>query len=254
MHIYAHRGSSGTHPENTLAAFRHAASLPIHGVEFDVHLTKDGELVVIHDEKINRTSNGKGFVKDLTLAELKTYDFGVRFSKEFKGEKIPQLTEVLEIFSKTTHHINIELKTDVVAYDCIVEKTLQLVESMALQSRVVISSFNHDTLREVKKLAPHIETATLSMKEFANPFDYVHEIPADGLHISLRTARRPSTEKVVSQGVPVRVFTVNKVKHIDLLTKIGVQAIFTDFPEKVLAYLNENKLQQNIHRLLDRGK
>ena len=161
---------------------------------------------------------------------------------------------MLEIFSKTTHHINIELKTDVVAYDCIVEKTLQLVESMALQSRVVISSFNHDTLREVKKLAPHIETATLSMKEFANPFDYVHEIPADGLHISLRTARRPSTEKVVSQGVPVRVFTVNKVKHIDLLTKIGVQAIFTDFPEKVLAYLNENKLQQNIHRLLDRGK
>ena len=254
MHIYAHRGSSGTHPENTLAAFRHAASLPIHGVEFDVHLSKDGELVIIHDEKINRTSNGKGFVKDLTLAELREYDFGSWFSKEFKGEKIPHLAEVLEIFSSTTHHINIELKTDVISYDGIVKKVLQLVDSMALQSRVVISSFNHDTLREAKKLAPHIETATLSMKEFANPFDYVHAIPADGLHISLRTARRPSTEIVVNQGVPVRVFTVNKVKHIGLLTKIGVQAIFTDFPEKMLAYLNENKLQQNIHRLLDTRK
>lgn len=254
MHIYAHRGSSGTHPENTLAAFRHAASLPIHGVEFDVHLSKDGELVIIHDEKINRTSNGKGFVKDLTLAELREYDFGSWFSKEFKGEKIPHLAEVLEIFSNTTHHINIELKTDVISYDGIVKEVLQLVDSMALQSRVVISSFNHDTLREAKKLAPHIETATLSMKEFANPFDYVHAIPADALHISLRTARRPSTEKVVNQGVPVRVFTVNKVKYIELLRKIGVQAIFTDFPEKMLVYLNENKLQQNIHRLLDTGK
>lgn len=254
MYIYAHRGSSGTHPENTLAAFKHAASLPIHGVEFDVHLTKDGELVVIHDEKINRTSNGKGFVKDLTLAELRTYDFGSWFSIQFKDEKIPLLTEVLDVFSNTTQHINIELKTDVIAYEGIVEKVVQLVESMELQSRVVISSFNHDTIREVTQLAPHIETATLSMKEFADPFAYVHTIPADALHISLRTARRPSTAKVISQGIPVRVFTVNKVKHIAVLKNIGIHAIFTDFPEKMITYLDSNKFKQSIQRLLDKGK
>lgn len=107
MQIYAHRGSSGLYPENTLAAFLDAAQLQITGIELDVHLTKDHELVVIHDEMINRTSNGQGFVKDLTVDELKTYDFGIRFSKAFQGEKIPLLAEVLEIFSETNHLINI---------------------------------------------------------------------------------------------------------------------------------------------------
>ena len=254
MDIYAHRGSSGTHPENTLAAFQHAAKLPIQGVEFDVHLTKDGELVVIHDEKINRTSTGKGFIKDLTLEELRTYDFGSWFSQEFKGEKLPLLSEVLQVFSDKIHRINIELKTDVIAYEGIVEKTLELVESMGLESRIVISSFNHDTLREVKRLAPHIETATLSMKEFANPFEYVHTIPADALHLSLRTARRPSTAKVIRQGVPVRVFTVNQIKHLAPLKHIGVEAIFTDFPENMLTYLESNKFKQSILRLFKKRK
>lgn len=253
MYIYAHRGSSGTHPENTLAAFKHAATLPIYGVEFDVHLTKDGELVVIHDEKIDRTSNGKGFIKDLTLAELKTYDFGSWFSKEFHEEKIPSLSEVLDVFSTTNHHLNIELKTDVIAYEGIVRKVIQLLDERELQSRVVISSFNHDTLREVKQLAPQIETATLSMKEFKNPFDYVHAIPADALHISLKTAQRPSTEKVIRQGVPVRVFTVNQIKHLEHLTNIGVDAIFTDFPEKMNTYLYRNKFTRKIQRLFDKN-
>ena len=122
MKIYAHRGSSGTHPENTFAAFLDAAKLPIHGIEFDVHMTKDGELVVIHDEKIDRTSNGTGFVKDMTLAELRNYDFGSWFSYQFKGELIPTVYEVLQIFSETTHHLNIELKSDVINYPGMTEK------------------------------------------------------------------------------------------------------------------------------------
>ena len=111
MDIYAHRGSSGTHPENTIAAFTEAARLPVHGVEFDVHLTKDNELVVIHDETIDRTSNRTGFVKDMTLAELKSFDFGSWFSPNFNGQTIPTLYEVLQLFAHTTHHLNIELKS-----------------------------------------------------------------------------------------------------------------------------------------------
>ena len=128
MDIYAHRGSSGTHPENTLAAFREAARLPIYGVEFDVHLTKDGELVVIHDETIDRTSNGKGFVKDMTLAELRSFDFGSWFSDEFRGEPIPTLHEVLEVFSETSHHLNIELKSDIFPYEGMAEKVVAMVQ------------------------------------------------------------------------------------------------------------------------------
>jgi glycerophosphoryl diester phosphodiesterase len=238
MDIYAHRGSSGTHPENTLAAFHEAAKLPIYGVEFDVHLTKDGELIVIHDETIARTSDGKGFVKDMTLAELRSFDFGSWFSEEFRGEPIPTLHEVLEVFLKTSHHLNIELKSDVFPYAGMVEKVVAMVQKMKLDSRIVISSFDHEAIREVKKIAPHIETAALFMEVLVDPLDYLHTIPADALHISLPSAVRPSMRKAVDDGATVRVFTVNEEKYADALRKVGVTALFTDYPEKMMIYLD----------------
>src|SRR4051794_19058975 len=108
MKIIAHRGYSAKYPENTLAAFRACANLPIYGVEFDVHLTKDQQVVVIHDEAINRTSNGIGFIKDMTLQELRQFDYGGWFSEEFKGERIPTLQEVLNVFRGTDFRVNIE--------------------------------------------------------------------------------------------------------------------------------------------------
>lgn len=238
MDIYAHRGSSGTHPENSLAAFHEAARLPIYGVEFDVHLTKDGELVVIHDETIARTSDGKGFVKDMTLAELRSFDFGSWFSDEFRGELIPTLYEVLEIFSETSHHLNIELKSDIFPYEGMVGKVVAMVQKMKLDARVVISSFDHEAVRAVKKIAPHIETAALFMEVLVDPLDYMRTIPADALHISLPYAARPSMRKVVETGVAVRVFTVNEVKYAEALRKIGVTALFTDYPKKMMIHLN----------------
>ncbi|WP_172369462.1 glycerophosphodiester phosphodiesterase [Sporosarcina jiandibaonis] len=237
MKIYAHRGSSGTHPENTLAAFLDAAKLPIHGIELDVHMTKDGELVVIHDEKIDRTSNGKGFVQDMTLAELRNYDFGSWFSFKFKGEVIPTLYEVLEIYLETTHHLNIELKSDVINYPGMTEKVLDLIGNLNLDNRVVISSFNLDAIRTVKELAPHIETAALFMKPLNNPLDYVRAIPTDALHIKARAALRPSMREVYSEGIIVRVFTINTFKYLSALKEIGVDAIFTDYPEKLYEYM-----------------
>jgi glycerophosphoryl diester phosphodiesterase len=239
MDIYAHRGSSGTHPENTLAAFREAARLPIYGVEFDVHLTKDGELVVIHDESIDRTSDGKGLVKEMTLKELKAFDFGTWFSDEFGGEHIPTLHEVLEIFSKTSQHLNIELKSDIFPYEGMAGKVVAMIQKMKLESRVVISSFDHAAVRAVKKIAPHIETAALFMEVLVDPLDYLRNIPADALHISLPSAIRPSIRNVTSDGVAVRVFTVNEEKYAETLKKVGVTAIFTDYPENIMIYLNE---------------
>lgn len=242
MDIYAHRGSSGTHPENTLAAFKVAAGLPIFGVEFDVHMTKDEELVIIHDEKINRTSNGKGFVKDMTLAELQTYDFGSWFSKESKGEVIPTLYEVLELFSETSLQLNIELKSDIFPYPGMAEKVLDLVGAMKLDSRVVISSFNHEMIRTVKQLAPHIQTAALFMEVLVDPLQYVRAIPADALHITKHAALRPSAKKVIEEGVPVQVFTVNKASQMKALKEIGVRAIFTDYPEIMKNHLNNTSI------------
>lgn len=234
MQIYAHRGSSGSYPENTLAAFQDAATLPITGIELDVQLSKDGEIVVIHDEKIDRTSNGKGYVKDYTFDELRTFDFGIRFSKAYQGEKIPLLSEVLDLFTDTNHIINIELKTDVIHYEGIESKVLQTVHQMGFENRVIISSFNHDSIKIIKELNDNIETAALSMKEIPDSFHYIHDLPTDALHISKRVIRKPSVQQLIAQDVPVRVFTVNQVRTMKALSAMGVQSIFTDYPESML--------------------
>lgn len=239
LKVYAHRGSAGTHPENTIASFKAAAALPVHGVEFDVHMTKDGELVVIHDETIDRTSNGKGFVKDMTLAELKKYDFGKSFSSKFKGEQIPTLREVLYVFKDTHHHINIELKSDVFPYEGMERKVLEMLKDYRLEDRVVISSFNHEMVRIFKKLAPQIETAILFMEVMIAPHDYARIVGADALHAFFPTALRPMGIEAVASGRKLRVFTVNEEAYADMLRAVKVDAIFTDYPEKMYNYLNK---------------
>jgi len=233
MKIFAHRGASGNYPENTIVAFKEAARLPVFGVEFDVHMTADGELVVIHDESINRTSNGTGYVKDLSLAELKTYDFGSWFASEFQGEKIPTLKEVLDVFDSTTHILNIELKSDIFPYEGMVEKVIDLIEERKLDSRVIISSFDHTAIQLVKRLNPQIETAALFMEVLVEPIDYLQKIPADALHILFPAAIRPSITEVIKSGMPVRTFTVNDEIYATILKQAGVQAIFSDYPEKM---------------------
>lgn len=235
MEIFAHRGASGTFPENTIPAFKEAASLPVHGVEFDVHMTADHELVVIHDEKINRTSNGKGYVKDLTLDELRAFDFGSWFAPEFAGTTIPTLREVLEVFRSTNHVLNIELKSDIFPYEGMVQKVIALIEEYQLASRVILSSFDHGAIQLSKQLAPSIVTATLFMEVLVNPVQYIQNVPADGLHILFPAAVRPSMREVFESGIPVRTFTVNDEQYARLLQQAGVQAIFTDYPEKMYA-------------------
>ncbi|WP_391207220.1 glycerophosphodiester phosphodiesterase [Psychrobacillus sp. L4] len=238
MKIYAHRGSAGTHPENTIASFKATAKFPVHGVEFDVHMTKDGELVVIHDESIDRTSNGHGYVKDKTLAELKGYDFGGWFSTKYKGEKIPTLREVLYVFKDTRHHLNIELKSDVFPYVGMEDKVLQMLKEYRLESRVVISSFNHEMVKNFKMLAPQIETAILFMEVMIKPDEYASIVGADALHAFFPTAFRAMGKEAIASGRQFRVFTVNDEIYADKLQEIGVDAIFTDFPEKMYQFLN----------------
>ena len=133
LKIYAHRGYSAKYPENTLAAFRATAELAVEGVEFDVHLTADRKVVVIHDEKIDRTSNGSGYVKDMTFEELRQYDYGSWFSEEFVGEVIPTLIEVLEVHLK-------QLKCSLVSFEYLVFLSNYIKSPEAFHFLVVMNS------------------------------------------------------------------------------------------------------------------
>ncbi|KGR84673.1 glycerophosphodiester phosphodiesterase [Lysinibacillus boronitolerans] len=238
MDIFAHRGVSINYPENTLAAFQAAAKLPIAGVELDVHLTADKEVVVIHDETIDRTSNGSGYVKDFTLQQLRTFDFGSWFSREFGDEVIPTLGEVLELFAGTNHRINIELKTDIIAYEGIEALVLKEVAAQQMTERVIISSFNHESLQTVSKIAPYIESAALFAEVLVDFPTYIALIPAKALHVSLPTSFRKSVKLALTEGATVRVYTVNEQRDARSLQQLGVQAIFTDDPEKILRALS----------------
>lgn len=235
MKIFAHRGCSGVYPENTLAAFEAASKLPIEGIELDVHLSKDGELVVIHDELVDRTTNGKGFVKDMTSEELRQLDAGSWKAADFNGERIPFLHEVLTIFVETDHVLNIELKSDIFPYPGMADRVMELVQKLGFEERVILSSFDHEVLRYVSETYPQIHTACLTMEVMVDFPAYLKTIPAPDAHVLFPTALRQMGQELRAAGIPIRAFTVNDKVYADMLEKAGVEAIFTDFPEKFIS-------------------
>lgn len=237
MKIFAHRGYSKKYPENTCIAFQKAANLDIFGVEFDVQQTADQQLVVIHDETIDRTSTGTGFVKDMTLAELEKYDYGRWFGEQFAGEKIPTLRDVLTIFTETQHVLNIEIKSDIFEYEGIEQLIAQEIDAFGMHERVIVSSFNHESIQRFYQSQPTIQTGALFASLVTNIEHYLKTLPSDALHIWYFHAYRKIIQDALANGVTVRAFTVNDVAIAKELQSLGVEAIFTDDPGLMLAGL-----------------
>ena len=172
--VWAHRGASGYAPENTLDAFRKAVEMGADGIELDVQMTKDGELVVIHDETIDRVSNGKGWVKDYTYEELKKFNFN-KTHLEYTKEEIPTLEQVYLLIKPTNLTINVEIKTGIVFYPGIEGRVLELTERLGMKERVIYSSFNHYTIRKIKELDPQAKTGMLYEDGIIDAVDYACE-------------------------------------------------------------------------------
>ena len=151
--VWAHRGASGYAPENTLEAFKKAVEMGADGVELDVQLTKDDQMVVIHDELIDRTSDGRGWVKDMTLEELRKYNYN-KTHPEYEHADIPTLREVYELLKPTGLTINVELKTGIVFYEELERKVIELTKEMGMEDKVLYSSFNHYTCVKLHELNP----------------------------------------------------------------------------------------------------
>lgn len=232
--VWAHRGASGYAPENTLAAFSKAASLGAEGIELDVQLTKDGEIVVCHDEKIDRTSNGKGLIKDFTLAELKELDFSYKFKEEFPGEKIPTMREVFELLKPTNLTINIELKTGIIFYPNIEEMILTLTKEFGMEDRVLYSSFNHYTAKRIKALDPSAKVGFLYADGTIDMPTYGKTHGVDALHPALYNIQFPGfMEECAKNDLEVNVWTVNTEEFAGMACQAGVNAIITNYPDMV---------------------
>lgn len=226
--VYAHRGASAYAPENTLQAFSLAMEQGADGIELDIHLTKDGELVVIHDEKVDRTTNGAGLVKDYTLAELRALcaDNGM---PGFAEARIPTLREVLTLVKPSDMLINIEIKTGILWYDGIEEKALRLVEGMGMQDRVIWSSFNHYSIEKVRQLAPEAQTAYLYGDIICDVEKYAAAHGVQGLHPGLYNVKMADLlQRYLASGLAVRVWTVNGAEDLRWLMGEGADVITND--------------------------
>lgn len=230
---FAHRGASAYCPENTMAAFSKALQLGATGIETDIQLTKDGQIIIIHDESLARTAGLDQLVKDTDYAQLQTLDAGSWFGPEFLNERIPTLEQLLELIKPTDVILNIELKNGVFQYPDIEQKTIDLVRAYQMTERVIISSFNHYSLKLCKQLAPEIRTGILYMEGIYRPWDYAATLEADALHAYKYAVTAEWTAEAAAHGIAYHPFTVNETAEMERLIDAGVAGIITDYPDRL---------------------
>lgn len=237
--IWAHRGASAYAPENTLEAFEMAVKQQADGVELDVQRTRDGMLVVVHDETIDRVSDGFGYVKDYTLKELKKLHFN-RTHPEFADARIPTLKEVLELLEPTGLTVNIELKTGIIRYKGIEEQVLKLVHKMDMEDRVIYSSFHHPSVVKIKKLDETAKTGILYSDGWIRVPSYASKLGMDCIHPAVwHMKSKKLMEQAKEKHLAVHVWTVNEPEMMEELIRQKVDAIITNKPDLCRAVLEK---------------
>lgn len=228
---FAHRGSSAICPENTMAAFAKGLEQGATGIETDVQMTKDGRLVLIHDESVARTTGAEGLVKDYTYDELAKLDAGSWFAADFQGERIPLLEELLELTKNRGTIVNIELKNGSIQYPELEKRVIETVRHYNMSEQIVISSFNHYSLVECKHIDPEIRTGLLYGEGLYKPWEYAKLAKADALHAYHRAVLPEWVEEAKQHGVVYHPWTVNDEKQMKTLIDAGVAGIITDYPD-----------------------
>lgn len=241
INVISHRGANRYAPQNTMPAFKKSIELGVDGFETDVHLTKDGELVICHNYTIDETSDGNGKISDMTLSQLEKFDFGSYFSPRYKGEKMPTVDEFLA-FIKTTDIsvLNIEIKSPEDAETAIVSETIRLAKEHGVFDRLLISSFDPKLLVEAKAIDSNCKTGflysvnrkiTYQNKLLSNYVDFAKSIGADALHPQYLFVDEKYVEAAHAAGIMVNPWTVNSLRAIEKMIKCDVDGIITDLPD-----------------------
>jgi glycerophosphoryl diester phosphodiesterase len=249
--IIAHRGASAYYPENTMAAFQGAMDMEADMVELDVQLTSDGEIVVFHDEKISRCTNGRGRIAGYSYDELKKLDAGSWFDKKFAGARVPALRDVLDL-CKARIAVNIEIKTEAVTdviSGGIEEKCLRMVEQVGMREHVVFSSFDPRAVLHLRQIDHQAPAAILFEKKYHGsmlPSQIIELLGADAFNCSRRELGRKWLADLKHHGIPVNVYTVNDEKNMNRLLSLGVDGMFTNHPDVLKRVLEDFRWKQRV--------
>jgi glycerophosphoryl diester phosphodiesterase len=226
-----HRGARGHAPENTMTSFQKGADMGVDAVETDVQLSKDGEVVLIHDHTVDRTTDGRGFVKDMTLAELKGLDAGSWYDPKYAGERIPTLTELLA-WAKDRVGVALEIKNGPIYYPGIAEKTVRLVRQHGMERQVILISFDHLVLREAKQIAPEIATGILYVGGLADPVAAARAALADSLNPHWAYVTPELVRAAHAAGLAISPWNPDDPATLRMLSDMGVDSAGSDYPER----------------------
>ncbi len=224
MQIIAHRGASGYELENSLSSFKKAIEMGVDGIELDVYRCKTGELVVIHDEKINRVTNGTGYVQDFTLDELKSFDLK-------NGEKIPTLNEVLDLVNKKII-VDIELKGENTG-----EPVEQAIKDYAQNKgwsyyNFLVTSFNHIELRHFHELCDEVKIGVLISGIPIGYTQFAKDLGAKFVVLSKSFINKKFVDNAHAKNLQVFVYTINDVDDFEKMKNLGVDVIITNYPDR----------------------
>ncbi|EHM10770.1 glycerophosphoryl diester phosphodiesterase [Thermanaerovibrio velox DSM 12556] len=235
MMVIGHRGAAGLAPENTLGAIRKGLELGVQGIEVDVQLTRDGKPVIIHDFSVDRTSNGTGEVANLTLEEIRRLDAGSWFGREFQGERIPTLVEVLETVPPNVM-LNLELKQITFQRRGLEEAVAKELKQFGRWDNVVVSSFDHKALETIKGLLEDLRIGLLTYNYLLNPQVYLDSLgfQAYSVHPAFELVDQQDCKAYKERGLKVFCYTVNHHETAREIEALGVDGIFTDRPDLFL--------------------
>jgi len=237
--IIAHRGGAKLAPENTLASFKNAIEIGVDMIEIDVHFSKDSEIIVIHDKSLDRTTNGTGEIKALTLDEIKKYDAGSWFSEDYKNEKVPTLTEVIQTINGQCKLL-IEIKDGDEKYPGLEKKIVETVKEHNVEPWVVVQSFNKNSILRIKEMYPDLITYYLLGRNFNDFYAELSEQirtgqPAenkfDGIAPHYSALDTKKVDLLHKAGLDIFTFTVNKPADMQNVIELGVDGIITDSPD-----------------------
>ena len=235
--IIGHRGASAVAPENTIAAFQEAIAVGANGIEFDVRLTNDGVPVVIHDSTLRRTGGVNQRVADLSWQELSKIDVGSWFNPRFAGERLPSLAQLFDLFRTDNRSLYLEMKCDSPAeYKPLAEACCRMIDEFSFKERVVVECFQLPALEVLKEIDPDIKTAALFDRMFIDQSVITRATQIGAMAVALhhRLARKNLVEKAKQAGLHVAAWTVDDPIWLDRARSIGIDALITNDPAKML--------------------
>lgn len=231
--VVGHRGASGYAPENTLASFELALELGADAVELDIHLSRDSEVVVIHDERLDRTTDGSGLVAEHSLAELRRLDAGAWLDPRFVGQRIPTLDEVLAWAASRTR-VAIEIKTGPIPYEGIEVRTVELLERHRMRARVLVIAFDHHVLRHLRALDADVPTGVLYHCRPIDPIPLARAVAAQVLEPHWSFVRAEDVAAAHRAGLLVSTWATSEPAALRHLIAAGVDGIATNHPDVLI--------------------